>query len=389
MRVALLTREYPPTVYGGVGEHVTQLVPRLRRRIPVDVHCYGRTRPGAVGHTPPVDLAGANMGLQAVAVAASMANAVAGARIVHSHSWYATFAGHLARSVHAIPHVVTAHSLEPSRPWKQAQLNGGYRVSSMLERVAFLEADRIIAVSNAMREELLATYQSLSASRITVIHNGVDCREFAPDRGNNELTGDTRAKRRKVVLCVGRITPQKGLTHLLRAAESFAGRPRLIIVADSWDSEKLRDDFGASVAAARRAGVEVCWISRKIPREALVELYNRADVFASPSMYEPLGIVNLEAMACSTPVVSTDVGGIPEVVDNGTTGLLVPVDIDREGSPADAEKFARMFATSVNELLADPDLAAQMGAAGRRRAMMCFSWERIAEDVLGVYRAAS
>ncbi|MGW1615794.1 glycogen synthase [Streptomyces sp. NPDC002285] len=388
MTIAMLTREYPPYVYGGAGEHVGQLAQRLRRRISLDVHCFGAPRPESSisGHAIPPALGAANPALQAIAISAPMAHAAASASAVHSHTWYANFAGHLAKTIYEIPHIVTAHTVEPCRPWKEAQLRGGYALSSFLERTSLLAADRIIAVSQAMRIDLLDAYPDISPDRIIVIHNGVDGEQFVPDSRTNALVPYHALTDRKLVVSVARITPQKGLKHLLRAAHSFSNKTSLVIVADSWDSEALRNEFASAVAAARRAGVDVHWISQRMPRPALVQLLSHANVFVAPSIYEPLGIVNLEAMACGTAVVSTAVGGIPEVVLDGVTGLLVPIDVAQAGEPSNPERFAMTFADRVNEVLSDENLADRMGKVGRQRVLEHFTWESVAQGVLNVYR---
>jgi alpha-maltose-1-phosphate synthase len=380
MHVAVLTREFPPDIYGGAGVHVDFLVRELRRLAQVDVHCFGGPREGAVAHAPAVALANANPALQTLSVDLSIADALAGCDVLHSHTWYANFAGQVGALLHGVPHVLTAHSLEPQRPWKIEQLGGGYRLSSWVERQAYAEADAVIAVSEGMRADVLSVYPFVDPDRVHVIHNGIDTALYAPDPDTEVLVANGIDPDRPYVLFVGRITRQKGLAHLLAAAESMLPDAQLVLCASSPDTAEI----GAEVAAAvRRLGADrpVVWVSQMLPREQLVRMFTRATVFVCPSVYEPLGIVNLEAMACETAVVASAVGGIPEVVEDGRTGLLVPY------TPENPAAFHAGLAAACNQLIADPARAAAMGRAGRERAVLEFGWDAIAKRTLDVYES--
>ncbi len=381
MRVAVLTREYPPEVYGGAGVHVGSLVPQLRALCDVDVHCFGSPRSDARAYSADPGLAGANAALQALSVDLVMADAVAGADLVHSHTWYANMAGHLARTLHGVPHVVTAHSLEPGRPWKADQHGGGYRVSSWVERVSYEHADAVIAVSEGMRADVLDCYPSLQPERVHVVRNGIDTGAYRPVDGTAVLAELGADPARPVVAFVGRITRQKGLGHLVAAAHTIDPDAQLLLCAGAPDTPELEAETAEAVAklAASRPGV--VWVRDMLAPPVVRAVLSAATVFVCPSVYEPLGIVNLEAMACGTAVVASDVGGIPEVVDDATTGLLVPFD---EHDPAG---FAVGLAQRVNELLADPARAATMGAAGRARAIAEFSWATVAQRTVDLYRS--
>ncbi|WBP91456.1 glycogen synthase [Kitasatospora cathayae] len=387
MRVDLLTREYPPHVYGGAGVHAQQLARQLAELVDLRVQCFDGPRPSShvTGHQAPAGLAGANGALQALGTDLAMAAAAAGADVVHSHTWYTNLAGHLAKLLYGVPHVVTTHSLEPLRPWKAEQLGGGYALSSFCERTALLGADRVIAVSGAMRDDVLRCYPELDPDRVVVIHNGIDTEEFAPDPGTAELRRLGVRTDRPTVACVARLTRQKGLTHLLRAAPHLASGTQLVLCVSAPDTPEIAAEFAAAVRGARALGADVVHVEEPLTRAAVRQLLSFADVFACPSVYEPLGIVNLEAMACETPVVATAVGGIPEVVADGETGLLVPLGGD--GEPDAPEIFAKEFALRINALLAEPDRARRMGRAGRRRAAEHFSWTAIAGQVHDVYRS--
>ncbi|MEU5305832.1 glycogen synthase [Streptomyces noursei] len=391
MRAALLSREYPPDVYGGAGVHVDRLSRELRRLVDLQVHCFGapRPEPHVTAHRLPSEPTGANPALRVIGVAPAIAAAVAGFDVVHSHTWYTNLAGHLAKLLHGTPHVLTAHSLEPLRPWKAEQLAGGYQLSLFCERTAVLGADRLIAVSHAMRDDLLRCYPELDPDRVTVIHNGIDTEEFAPDPGTAELTPLGIRTDRPTVACVARLTRQKGLLHLLRAAPYLAPGTQLVMCVGSPDTAEIASEFSGLAQEVRAQGVDLVHVREPLSRGALRQLLSYADVFACPSVYEPLGIVNLEAMACGTPVVATAVGGIPEVVTDGETGLLVPIEADPDngGEPADADGFARNFASRLNELLADQERARRMGRAGRHRAAEHFSWPAIAAQVHEIYRS--
>jgi starch synthase len=384
VRIGIVTREWPPDVYGGAGVHIEHLVGALRS-LPagpeVDVHCFGGPRPDAVAHPVPPNLQGANGALQAIGVDVEIAAALGEVELVHSHTWYANAAGLLAGLVHGVPHVITAHSLEPRRPWKADQLGGGYRLSSWVERTAFLSADAVIAVSHGMRADMLAVYPDLDPARVLVVHNGVDAEAYRPTPDPDVVRSLRVDPDRPYALFVGRITRQKGLVHLLAAAADLPPDAQLVLCAGAADTPGERQQVADTVDAlqSRRGGV--VWIEAMLPREQLVPLISGATVFVCPSVYEPLGIVNLEAAACGTAVVASDVGGIPEVVDDGRTGLLVHYD------PDDVAAFEAGLATRIAELLADPLRATAMGAAGREKVLSDFGWPAIAQQTVGVYNA--
>jgi alpha-maltose-1-phosphate synthase len=383
MRVAMMTREYPPDVYGGAGVHVTELVAQLRRLCAVDVHCTGAPRPDAFAHQPDPRIHDANPALATLSTDLMMANAASAATIVHSHTWYTGLAGHLTALLYDIPHVLTAHSLEPRRPWKAEQLGGGYRVSTWVEHTAVLAADAIIAVSSAMREDVLRVYPTLDPSLVHVIRNGVDTNVWHP--AGPVQSGSVLAElgvdpSRPTVAFVGRITRQKGVGNLLAAAHRFSPDMQLVLCAGAPDTPELAEEVRAAVATLARDRPGVFWIREMLPIGELREILSAASVFVCPSVYEPLGIVNLEAMACATPVVASDVGGIPEVVVNGVTGSLVHYDAD------DPIGFQTRLAEAVNELIADTDKAKRYGEAGRQRCIEEFSWAHVAEQTLDIYR---
>ena len=386
MRVAMMTREYPPEVYGGAGVHVTELVAQLRRLCEVDVHCMGEPRSGVFVHQPDPVLRDANAALSTLSADLRMAHAAAGATVVHSHTWYTGMAGHIAALLHDVPHVLTAHSLEPMRPWKAEQLGGGYQVSLWVERTAVTAADAVIAVSAGMRNDVLSAYPTLDPARVHVVKNGVDTDVWFPvaqapeESVLDELGVDPS---RPIVAFVGRITRQKGVPHLIAAAHRFAPEVQLVLCAGAPDTPEIAAEVRSAVAelAAERSGV--FWVQDFLPVHEIREILSAATVFVCPSVYEPLGIVNLEAMACGTAVVASDVGGIPEVVDNGVTGTLVHYDA------ADGRGFEAGLAEAVNALVADPAKAAAYGIAGRQRCIEEFSWARIAEQTLAIYRAVT
>ncbi|MCU1620204.1 MAG: hypothetical protein JWR41_2210 [Modestobacter sp.] len=384
MRVGVITREWPPDVYGGAGVHVEHLVAALRgldNGPEIEVHAFGGPRPDAIGHGVPAGLQAANGALQAVGVDVEIAAALTDVDLAHSHTWYANHAGHLAKLVHGIPHVVTAHSLEPRRPWKADQLGGGYRLSSWVERTSYLEADAVIAVSRGMRADVLDVYPDLDPAKVFVVGNGVDAQAYRPVEAPDVVRSLGVDPDRPYALFVGRITRQKGLMHLLAAAEQLPPEAGLVLCAGAPDTPAERTQVADAIAElqSRRSGV--VWIEQMLPREQLVPLITGATVFVVPSVYEPLGIVNLEAAACGTAVVASDVGGIPEVVDDGRTGLLVHYDPDRP------DEFAAGLAARISELLADPARAAAMGTAGRERVLAEFGWPAIAQQTVQVYEA--
>jgi alpha-maltose-1-phosphate synthase len=385
MRVNLLTREYPPEVYGGAGVHVAELSRHLRALPGLDLRigCFGapRAEPGTTAY-PDRPLDAANSALQALAVSAAMAAGASDADLVHSHTWYAQFAGHAAKLVHGIPHVATSHSLEPLRPWKAEQLGGGYALSAFLERTALTHADAVIAVSRAMSADILRCYPEIDPRRVAVIRNGIDTEFFRPDPQTRLIEQMGIDPGRPYVLGLGRLTRQKGLVELLRAARQLQPglreQVRLVVAAAAPDTPEMREEFAREAAWAARAGVDMLWLAEPVPGLALRQLYSHAAVFVCPSLYEPLGIVNLEAMACGTPVVASAVGGIPEVVRHGETGWLVPL-----SDPLDP--FPAALAERIEAVLNAPAVAAEMGAAGRRRVVAEFSWDAVARQTLEVY----
>jgi alpha-maltose-1-phosphate synthase len=382
MRIGLLTREYSPEVYGGAGVHVDHLVPELRRIVDVDVHCFGGPRPDARSHGSGRRMENANAALRTLAVDLSMADAVSSVDLVHSHTWYTNFAGHLAKVLHGVPHVVTAHSLEPRRPWKAEQLGGGYRLSSWVERTAYESADAIIAVSDGMRTDVLDCYPALDPARVHVVRNGIDTTAFRPVEDRSLVRARGIDPTRPMVVFVGRITRQKGVGHLIAAAHDIGRDAQIVLCAGAPDTPELAAETEAAVAELAAARPGVFWIREMLSTDEIRQMLSAASVFVCPSVYEPLGIVNLEAMACGTAVVASDVGGIPEVVTDGRTGLLAHYD------ERDTRSFERDLADAVNKLLADPGLAADMGAAGRVRAASVFPWRAVAEQTMRVYRSA-
>jgi starch synthase len=336
----------------------------------------------------PAELAGANAALRTLGTDLPMAAACEGSDLVHSHTWYANLAGHVASLLHGIPHVMSAHSLEPLRPWKAEQLGGGYALSSWVERTAVEAADAVVAVSAGMRDDVLRCYPDVDPQRVQVVHNGIDTEEYQPDRGTAVLERYGVDPDRPSVLFVGRITRQKGLPHLLRAALSLDPGVQVVLCAGSPDTEEILAEVSVLVDALRQDRDGVVWIEEMVPKPDVVQLLTHATVFACPSVYEPMGIVNLEAMACETPVVATATGGIPEVVADGETGLLVPIEqvTDGSGTPLDPARFEADLAARLTEVLADPDRARAMGVAGRRRAVESFSWAAIATRTLDLYR---
>jgi len=392
VRVDVLSKEYPPAVYGGAGVHVAELVRALRAQgdVEVRVRCFGEPRDeaGITAYADLAELAGANTAITTLGVDLAMAQDCTGADLVHSHTWYANFAGHLASLLAGMPHVVTAHSLEPMRPWKAEQLGGGYRVSSFAERVAYEAAAAVVAVSAGMRADILGSYPSLDPGRVHVVHNGIDADLWQRHEDEAIVRRHGVDPERLSVLFVGRITRQKGLPYLLRAAASLPADVQLVLCAGAPDTpeilaevEQLMDDL----TATRRG---VVWIPEMLPRHEVIALLAAATVFACPSIYEPLGIVNLEAMACELAVVATATGGIPEVVVEGETGWLVPIEqvADGSGTPVDPDAFVATLGEHLNEAVSDPGRAGRMGRAGRARAIEHFSWDTIGERTMEVYR---
>jgi starch synthase len=384
MRTALLTREFPPDIYGGAGVHVDYLVRELRRLIDVEVHAFGEDRDGAIGHLPAAELAGANPVLSALGIDLAMTagiGRVPGIELVHSHTWYANMAGQWAKLLYGMPHVVTAHSLEPRRPWKAEQLGGGYRLSSWAERTAYLDADAVIAVSNGMRADVLHCYPELDPARVQVIRNGIDTAIYAPVDERDVLDSRGVDPDKPMAAFVGRITRQKGVKHLIAAAHQFDPEVQLVLCAGAPDTPEIAAETAQAVYALQDARPSVFWLDGMLSLPEVKQVLTAATVFCCPSVYEPLGIVNLEAMACGTPVVASDVGGIPEVVDDGVTGSLVHYD------PADERRFEADFAAAVNALVGDRARAEQWGRAGRQRAVREFSWTAVAEQTVALYRS--
>jgi starch synthase len=392
MRVDLLSREYPPEVYGGAGVHVTELVRSLRKHgTDVRVRAFGQPRAedGVTSYLVPGDLAGANPALATLGVDLLIAKDVQGADIVHSHTWYANGAGEIAALLYGIPHVVTAHSLEPLRPWKAEQLGGGYRLSSWLESTAFAGASKIIAVSDGMRRDILRSYPELDESKVEVVYNGIDLDAWTPNHDPEVLSALGIDQARPSVVFVGRITRQKGLPYLLRAAALLPPDVQLILCAGAPDTQEILDEVRTGVEALQKLRSGVIWIDRLLSQSELRAVLTSATTFVCPSIYEPLGIVNLEAMACGIAVVGTATGGIPEVVDDGVTGRLVPIEqaSDGTGTPLDPDKFVADLAATLTEVVANPELAKKMGAAGRERAEEIFSWDRIAIRTQEIYQS--
>ena len=393
MRVDLLTKEYPPNIYGGAGVHVAELVKALRATgIETQVRAFGAPvdEPDTTGYPNLPQLTDANATLQTLGVDLTMTADCASADVVHSHTWYANMAGHLASLLHGVPHVITGHSLEPMRPWKAEQLGGGYRVSSYVERTAYENAAAVIAVSDGMRKDILRSYPALDPARVHVVHNGIDADLWARDESEESLTTARRHGMdpdKPSIVFVGRITRQKGLPYLLRAAAELPPEVQLVLCAGAPDTPEIMAEVQGLVAGLRESRDGVVWIDEMLPRSEVVALLSAATVFICPSVYEPLGIVNLEAMACEAAVVGTRTGGIPEVVADGETGWLVPIDQveDGTGIPRDPDLFVADLARVMTDAVSDPQRARERGRAGRERAIREFGWDAIAERTQEVY----
>jgi alpha-maltose-1-phosphate synthase len=381
VRTAILSREYPPDVYGGAGVHVDYLVRELRALIDVQVEKFGDDRPGARGHRPAPDLAGANPALTTLSVDLSMVASIADADVAHSHTWYANMAGHIAKLLYGIPHVVTAHSLEPRRPWKAEQLGGGYRLSSWAEKTAYEAADAIIAVSDGMRTDILDCYPALDPAKVQVIRNGIDTDIYHRVDERDVLTGRGVDLSAPIASFVGRITRQKGVKHLIAAAHDFDPDVQLVLCAGAPDTPEIAAETKAAIEELQRARPGVFWFEGMLTLDEIKQVLSASTVFCCPSVYEPLGIVNLEAMACGAAVVASDVGGIPEVVQDGVTGTLVHYDPEQERT------FETELAAAVNATVADRERAAEQGRAGRARAEAEFSWTAVAEKTVELYRS--
>jgi starch synthase len=382
MRTALMTREYPPEVYGGAGVHIEFLARELRKLIDVEVHTFGAERPekGVHAYQTPSELADANPALGTLAVDVAMAAQLGSADVVHSHTWYANMAGHLGSLLNGIPHVVTAHSLEPLRPWKAEQLAGGYRLSSWAEQTAYERAAGIVAVSTGMRTDILQAYPKVDPDRVHIIPNGIDTEMYAPVGERDVLARYGLSVDAPIVLFVGRITRQKGVAHLVRAAAHLAPGVQLALAAGAPDTPEIAAEITAAVTELQASRDGVIWIREMLPRPELLQLLSAADVFICPSVYEPQGIVNLEAMACETAVVASRVGGIPDVVVDGMTGLLVDYS-------EDSAAFEHGLAEAVNSIVGDAERLRQMGLAGRQRAVTAYGWDAIAERTVALYRS--
>ena len=391
MRIDILSKEYPPAIYGGAGVHVAELVRALRQRgdLDVRVHAFGEPRDedGTTGHPDLAELSGANAALTTLGVDLSLAAACEGADLVHSHTWYANMGGHLASLMGDIPHVLTAHSLEPMRPWKAEQLGGGYRVSSWVEKTAYEAADAVIAVSAGMREDILRSYPSVDPDRVKVVHNGIDSQLWQRETDDDVVRRHGVDPDRPSVIFVGRITRQKGLPYLLRAAAELPPEVQLVLLAGAPDTPEIKTEVEHLIDTLRETRDGVVWVPTMLPRNEVVALLSSATVFVCPSVYEPLGIVNLEAMACELPVVATATGGIPEVVVDGETGWLVPIEQvqDGTGTPVDPDRFVADLAAALTDAVSDAARADRMGLAGRRRAVESFSWGSIGEQTNQVY----
>ncbi|MDI9589264.1 MAG: glycogen synthase [Acidobacteriota bacterium] len=403
MRVDLLTREYPPNIYGGAGVHVNELARVLRNLVDVRVHAFdGPRKPGGPGGEEGVrgydylpGLEDANAALRTFSVDLQMAQGIEGTDIVHSHTWYANLGGHLGSLLHEVPHVISAHSLEPLRPWKKEQLGGGYNLSSFAEKTAYEGAAGIIAVSNGMRDDILRSYPNVDPDKVHVIHNGIDLSDWKrPETEEEKAAAAETLKKFNIdpdlptVVFVGRITRQKGLPHLLRALRDIPRDSQIVLVAGAPDTEEIKKEVEGLVAELREERDNVHLITDMLPREQVVAILDAATVFVTPSIYEPLGIVNLEAMAVDLPVVGTATGGIPDVIVDGETGYLVPIEqkMDGTGTPLNPEQFHADLAERLTKLLENPELAAKMGKAGRKRAEEHFSWITIGERTVDFYK---
>jgi len=380
-RIGIVTKEWPPAVYGGAGVHVVQLTQALRKvsGIEVDVHCFGGPRTdGAFGYDTPSEFSSANPALQAIATDLLIANNLANVDVIHSHTWYANMAGHTASLLYGTPHIVSAHSLEPLRPWKAEQLGGGYQISSWAEKTSYEAAAAIIAVSDGMRADVLAAYPDVDPKKVVTIRNGVDTSKFAPN--NNPAVLEEFGITGRYAMFVGRITRQKGLAHLLRAWKSVPAEYGLVLAAGSPDEETVGNEVAALIAELQATRSNVWWIKEMLPHDKLTAALTQADLFLCPSIYEPLGIVNLEAMGCETAVLASRVGGIPEVVSHQETGILVDYTPDNSRFEAD-------LTAAISELMADPARLEKYGKAGRVRAETHFGWDAVAQQTISLYRS--
>ena len=381
-RIAIVTKEWPPAVYGGAGVHVVQLTQALRtlKGVAVDVHCFGGARSdGAFGYDTPSDFADANPALQAIATDLAIAQQLNSVDVIHSHTWYANMAGHTASLLYGTPHIVSAHSLEPLRPWKAEQLGGGYQISSWAEKTAYEAAAAIIAVSDGMRADVLRAYPSVDPAKVVTIRNGVDTTRFAPNYDRSVL--DEFGITGRYAMFVGRITRQKGLAHLLRAWRDVPSEYGLVLAAGSPDEAGIGAEVAELIAELQKNRTNVWWIKEMLPHDKLTAALTHADLFLCPSIYEPLGIVNLEAMGCETAVLASRVGGIPEVVSHEKTGELV--DYTENDIPA----FERSITEAISRLMSQPELLTRYGKAGRERAISEFGWDAVAATTLSLYQS--
>lgn len=395
VRIDIVTKEFPPEIYGGAGVHVAELSRVLSKHVDLQVRAFGAPRDtdyhgaGVTSYAVPEDLGSANAAIQTLGVDLRIVPDVAGADLVHSHTWYANMAGHLASLLHGIPHVLSAHSLEPLRPWKAEQLGGGYAVSSWVEKTAYEAAAAIIAVSEGMRQDILRSYPEVDPAKVRVVHNGIDVDMWHRDENDDAIKALGIDPGKPSVVFVGRNTRQKGVPYLLRAAAKLPADVQLVLCLGAADTPELAAETARLIEELQAQRTGVVLIERMLPRNELIQVLSHATAFACPSIYEPLGIVNLEAMACGAAVVASATGGIPEVVEHGKTGLLVDIEqvTDGTGTPLDPEKFVTEFAAALTEVVSDPERAREMGQAGRRRAEEHFSWESITETTLEVYRS--
>lgn len=382
INVGLVTKEWPPHVYGGAGVHVVQLAQAIRKRaeIVLSVHCFGETRTDALAQEVPREFSNANPAIQAFVTDAAIADSLSSVDVVHTHTWYANMAGHLASLMYGIPHIVTAHSLEPLRPWKADQLEGGYQLSSWIEQTSLEAAAAIIAVSDGMRTDILAAYPNVDPTKVHTIRNGVDTSKFAPHLDPQILAKYNISGR--YALFVGRITRQKGLAHLLRAWRNVPAEYGLVLAAGSPDEPMIGQEVADLVRDLQLTRKNVWWIQEMLPHNELITLLSSADLFLCPSIYEPLGIVNLEAMGCATAVLASDVGGIPEVVEDRVTGELVHLSNN-------SSLFESDFALAITRLMGQPELLDRYGRAGRKRAENLFGWDAVAAATITLYRKIS
>jgi alpha-maltose-1-phosphate synthase len=398
LRAALFTREYPPQVYGGAGVHVEYLSRELSRLIEVEVHCWGNQQEEGgslrvVGAEPWAEITDGTTekfkgALEALSLNLTQIKALSGVDVAHTHTWYVAMAGFLAKKLYGIPFVLTVHSLEPLRAWKAEQLGSGYALSSWMEKTAILDADAVIAVSNGTREDILRAYPEIDAARIHVIYNGIDLAEYRKTSATQALTDYGVDPTRPYVLFVGRITRQKGVTHLVDAIEYMPPETQVVLCAGAPDTPEIAAEMRAKFTEAKKKNPRIVWIEKMVTKPEAIQLYSNAQVFCCPSVYEPFGIINLEAMACETAVVASATGGIKEVVVDGETGYLVPFAPDPvTGFPAQPDQFARDLGSKVTELLADPEKCERFGEAGRRRVEDIFSWTSVAAQTVELYRS--